>query len=147
RDPHAAVCRRGAGAEMADGLPLNRARVAELLTVLEVMAAGDFEKRLVITERHDEIDAIAHGINVLVGELDWATARIVEAQGERAAAAERASNAKNIFLRNMSHEIRTPIAAMLGVAELLASSTMKPEDREGLLRRLQANGLAVMSLL
>jgi signal transduction histidine kinase len=132
---------------MADQLPLTGRRVSDLLQVLEMMAAGDLEKRLVISEQHDELDAIAHGINVLVGELGWTTARVVEAQEERAAAAERASNAKNIFLRNMSHEIRTPIAAMLGIAELLASPVSKTEDRGELLRRLQANGQAVMSLL
>jgi len=132
---------------MADGLPLSGGRVAELLKVLEMMAAGDLEKRLPITGNHDELDAIAYGINVLVGELAWATARAVEAQEERAAAAERASNAKNNFLRNMSHEIRTPIAAMLGMAELLGSPAVNGADRQDLLMRLQANGHAVMSLL
>ena len=84
---------------------------------------------------------------MLVGELGWATARVLEAQEERAASAERASASKNIFLRNMSHEIRTPIAAMLGFADLLASTDPEHQDRPDLLRRLQANGLAVMSLL
>src|SRR5205823_13563759 len=37
-------------------------------------------------------------------------------------------------------------AAMLGIAELLASSGGR-QDRPDLLQRLQANGLAVMSLL
>lgn len=132
---------------MADGLPLSGGRVAELLKTLEMMAAGDLRKRLPISGRHDEIDAVSHGINVLVGELGWATARAVEAQEERAASAERASNAKNNFLRNMSHEIRTPIAAMLGMAELLGSPAVKNADRQELLQRLQANGQAVMSLL
>ncbi|HVZ24075.1 MAG TPA: response regulator [Vicinamibacterales bacterium] len=123
------------------------ARIADFLKTLEMMAAGDLEKRLPISGRHDEFDAIAYGINVLVGELAWATARIVEAQEERAAAAERASNAKNVFLRNMSHEIRTPIAAMLSIAELLASRTLTQKDHADLVQRLQANGQAVMSLL
>ena len=92
-------------------------RVAEFLRVLELMAAGHTEKRLEISDRHDELDAIAHGINVLVGELGWATARMLEAQEERAVSAEQANDAKNVFLRNMSHEIRTPITAMLGFAE------------------------------
>ena len=131
---------------MADQLSLGGGRVSELLKVLEMMAAGDLDRRLEISTQRDELDAIAYGINVLVGELAWTTARVVEAQEERAAAAERASNAKNVFLRNMSHEIRTPIAAMLGIAELLASPASK-EDRLELLRRLQANGQAVMSLL
>ena len=55
-------------------------RLAELLRVLEVMAAGDMRKRLPISDRRDELDAIAHGINVLVGELGWTTERVLEAQ-------------------------------------------------------------------
>jgi len=132
-----------------DGPPLQFAsdRVAEFLRVLELMAAGDTERRLTVSSRHDELDAIAHGINVLVGELAWATARVVDAQEERAAAAERADASKSIFLRNMSHELRTPIAAMLGFVELLATPDLTEQDRPDLLRRLQANGLAVLSLL
>ena len=122
-------------------------RVAEFLKVLEQMAAGDTRQRLTISDRHDELDALAHGVNVLVGELGWTTARAVEAQEERAVSAERANVSKNIFLRNMSHEIRTPITAMLGFADLLASDDLAHQNRPELLRRLQANGLAVLSLL
>jgi signal transduction histidine kinase len=122
-------------------------RVAELLRIVELMAAGDTNQRLVISDKHDELDAIAHGINVLVGELGWATARIIEAQEERAAAAERASAAKNMFFRNLSHEIRTPIAAMLGFADLLSSADPAEPLRVDLIKRLQANGMAVLSLL
>ena len=122
-------------------------RVVEFLKVLEQMAAGDLCQRLAISARHDELDAIAHAVNVLVGELGWTTARAVEAHEERAVIAERANLSKNIFLRNMSHEIRTPIAAMLGFADLLASDELAPQDRSESLRRLRTNGLAVLSLL
>jgi signal transduction histidine kinase/ActR/RegA family two-component response regulator len=128
-------------------LAFGRHRVAQFLDVLEMMAAGDTSKRLAISDRHDELDAIAHGINVLVGELGWTTARVIEAQEERAVSAERANASKNTFLRNMSHEIRTPISAMLGFADLLASSDLGPQERSDLLSRLQSNGQAVMSLL
>jgi signal transduction histidine kinase len=121
-------------------------RLAEILKVVELMAAGHTEKRLEISGLHDELDALAHGVNVLVGELAWTTARVIEAQEERAISAERASASKNVFLRNMSHEIRTPIAAMLGFADLLVSDP-SGQHRPDLLRRLQANGRAVMSLL
>src|SRR5262252_387146 len=128
-------------------LEFDRDRLADLMKVLEQMAAGDTKKRLTISSRHDELDAIAHAINVLVGELGWTTERVLEAQTERAVTAERANDSKNIFLRNMSHEIRTPITAMLGFADLLASEGLSRQDRPELLRRLQANGLAVLALL
>jgi signal transduction histidine kinase len=128
-------------------IEFDRDRLADLMNVLEQMAAGDTQKRLTISSRRDELDAIAHAVNVLVGELGWATERVIEAQTERAVTAERANDSKNIFLRNMSHEIRTPITAMLGFADLLASEGLPPQDRSDLLRRLQANGLAVLALL
>jgi PAS domain S-box-containing protein len=71
-------------------LEFNRDRAAKFLGVLERMATGDTHERLPISSAHDELDAIAHGINVLIGELGWATARVLEAQEERAATAERA---------------------------------------------------------
>jgi signal transduction histidine kinase/CheY-like chemotaxis protein len=121
-------------------------RVAKFLAEVELMAAGDMQRRLEISDRHDELDAIAHGINVLVGELGWATARMIEAQEARAVSAEQANAAKNVFLRNMSHELRTPITAMLGLADMLGAAGL-PEKEQELLRRLQANGLAVLALL
>jgi signal transduction histidine kinase/CheY-like chemotaxis protein len=122
-------------------------RVAGFLELLEKMAAGDTSLRLEISSGHDELDALAHAVNVLVGELGFATARAVEAHQERAAIAERANASKNTFLRNMSHEVRTPIAAMLGFAHLLSSDDLAPGARTEYLRRLRTNGQAVLSLL
>jgi signal transduction histidine kinase/CheY-like chemotaxis protein len=124
-----------------------RERVAELLRVLELMAGGDTTRRLRISSTHDELDGIAHGINVVVSELGWATARLVDGHKERALAAERANNAKNVFVRNMSHEIRTPLTAMLGFADLLARPDVTPQERADLLRKLQDSGSAVLSLV
>jgi signal transduction histidine kinase len=46
-------------------------------------------------------------------------------------AAERANQAKSLFLAHMSHEIRTPLNAIIGMAELLeASSPPDSEQRE-----------------
>ena len=125
----------------------DRDRVAELLRILELMAAGDTTRRLRISAQHDELDAIAHGINVVVGELGWTAARSVDANKERALAAERENAATNAFVRNLSHEIRTPLAAMVGFADLLALPDLTALERSDLLRKLQDNGHAVMSLL
>ncbi|MFC7300174.1 ATP-binding protein [Cognatiluteimonas weifangensis] len=45
-------------------------------------------------------------------------------------AAKAASEAKSRFLANMSHELRTPLNGIVGMAELLATTPMSPEQRD-----------------
>ena len=59
-------------------------RVAVFLATLEAMAGGEVGRRLTISPHHDVLDAIAHGINVLVSELGWVSARAREAEEQRA---------------------------------------------------------------
>ncbi|AYL94811.1 hybrid sensor histidine kinase/response regulator [Mucilaginibacter celer] len=44
--------------------------------------------------------------------------------------AENANKAKSIFLATMSHEIRTPMNGVIGMASLLASTKLSPEQEE-----------------
>jgi signal transduction histidine kinase len=63
----------------------DRGRFTALLEMLERMAAGGVDVRLPISPHHDALDALAYGINVLVGELSWASARAKEVQDQKAA--------------------------------------------------------------
>lgn len=64
----------------------DRTRVQGLLKLLERMAAGDTSVVLPLSHNRDELDAIAHAINVLSDELRWTSARMAEAESRRVAA-------------------------------------------------------------
>jgi signal transduction histidine kinase/FixJ family two-component response regulator len=134
-------------------LEFGHERVEALLARLERMAGGDGETELPLSPAHDELDAIAHCVNVIADELRWMHARMAEAERRRASElleakerAERANEAKSVFLRTASHEIRTPIAAILAIAEQLARGDLSPEQG-ALVSPLRDNGRALLSLV
>jgi signal transduction histidine kinase len=133
-------------------LEFDQLRVETLLERLERMAAGE-RTRLPISPARDALDAIAYAVNVLGDELHYTNARAAEAEHQRAQElqvakdrAERANEAKSVFLRTASHEIRTPIAAILGIADQLSYSVLSDDDR-ALVDQLRANSRALLSLV
>jgi PAS domain S-box-containing protein len=66
---------------------------------------------------------------VFAAARDISESKLVEAELHQArAAAESASRTKSDFLASMSHEIRTPVNSIIGVAALLAKTSLTPEQ-------------------
>src|SRR5712671_788068 len=62
------------------------------------------------------------------------------------AAAESASRTKSDFLASMSHEIRTPMNAIIGIADLLAKTSLSPEQN-GYVQILRRAGNNLLNLI
>jgi signal transduction histidine kinase/ActR/RegA family two-component response regulator len=58
----------------------------------------------------------------------------------------RATHAKSAFLAAMSHEIRTPMNGMLGMAELMETTPLRPAQRE-MLATVRESGESLLAIL
>lgn len=118
-------------------------RVARLLEHIEAMASGELDAEIPLSSAHDELDALAFGINAIVGELRYANKELRRAK-ERAEAAVRA---RSTLLRNVSHELRTPIAAIVASSTVLARPDVDDARRRELAERIGRNARALLSLV
>jgi two-component system sensor histidine kinase RpfC len=69
---------------------------------------------------------LALGLLVIPAYLQSLLRALTKATDE----ARRSSAAKSLFLANMSHELRTPLNGITGMTQLLATTSLSPEQRE-----------------
>ncbi len=114
--------------------------------VLPVLPRGATELRYlhyhnyVVREPGQEPYIVSHGHDI--------TDRVLASKEMKRAkeAAEAAVRARENFLANMSHEIRTPMNGVLGVANLLAKTSLTPEQRE-YVRIIRGSGQHLLTVL
>jgi len=88
---------------------------------------------------HDELDRLR---SRLEDEVLERTRDLAEARDEALAA----YRAKGEFLANISHEIRTPMNGLIGMAELLACTSLTPEQQNHV-KTIQVSGRSLLTLL
>lgn len=142
-------------AEKVKTLSFDAARLEMLLAQMAEMAGHpETAAPLPFSGGHDELDAVAYAVNVLLGELRFAneartrleTRRAEELQAAKESA-DAANAAKSAFLSYMSHELRTPVAVLVASAELMAKKKLTPSESAEMAERFLRGAHQVLGLV
>jgi two-component system sensor kinase FixL len=136
-------------------------RIRAFIDTLERLAGGDTESTLPISPLHDELDAIAHGINVVAGELRWAHERMIEservnAEIQTATLRDQLAHLSRIatldaLAGSLAHEINQPLTAVSANAEaalrLVASQHPPPRELRAILSDILSDNKRASAVL
>src|SRR5438045_7265579 len=127
-----------------DKLTFDRARFQALLDLIESMAVGDLEKQIPFSQDRDELDAIAHGVNVLSGELLYRLRELQAAQSSLIQAGKLAALGE--VSSGIAHELNNPLMIIVGYLELIRgaiqngpASSIDPAALESHLQKIERN--------
>ncbi len=117
-------------------------RTKEILRINENLENTVKERTANLLKMTEQERFAREAAEVLKAQADIARAEAEKAKIE----AEKANSAKSLFLANMSHEIRTPMNGVIGMADLLASTTLTPEQKE-FNDTIRTSGEALLSII
>ncbi len=98
--------------------------LSALEAAVERLSRG--EEAQVEVASDDEIARLSVGFNAMARDIRDREERLERARD----LAEAANRTKSAFLANMSHEVRTPLNGVLGIAGVLAGTTLDPKQRQ-----------------
>ena len=110
-------------------------------TTRSISSNRDYSVRLAV-KRNDELGEVMEGINTMLSTIETHAADLSHAL----ARAERAGQAKSVFLSTMSHELRTPLNGVLGMAELLQRTELS-ERQIKYVEQVRQSGRDLLAIL
>jgi CheY-like chemotaxis protein/signal transduction histidine kinase len=124
---------------------LQRYISSPILAMAKVMHRVRNEKQYSIRINNvfkDELSVLADGFNSMLDHIQQRDQQLLEAKK----IAERSNNAKSTFLAQMSHEIRTPMNGVMGIASLLAGTSLD-EKQTQYVRTINRSGEALLDVI
>ncbi len=105
----------------------NEERINRISDVLLMYTLRDFSQKIAVSEKGDELDAIAVGLNTLGEELESHIKQVEDSNNQL----ESVNNELEAFTYSVSHDLRAPLRAVNGYAQVLVEDYSSSLDSEG----------------
>ncbi|WP_346861528.1 ATP-binding protein [uncultured Draconibacterium sp.] len=131
-------------------------RIQSIIDVVMKVARGDNSVQAPMSDKYDQIDALAMGVNMMIDDLavkeetDKENEHIKKLNAELEIAkqkAEESDRLKMAFLANMSHEIRTPMNGILGFADILKNNILSGEQQKEYIEIIEKSGNRLLDII
>jgi len=120
-----------------DALCFARARFQAVAEAIENMAVGELWREIPLSPARDELDALAHGVNVLQSELRY---RLRELQGAQASLIQSGKLAAlGEVSSGLAHELNNPLTIATGYVQLVRASMLSGRTSPAELAELAAH--------